>query len=84
MLSPDFSREFESGPDNSMDYYLSNSNQYEDISDQENENDFKEPEAKHPVVQKDPFDENSDREERKAAEKSERKSDQEGRKKVDR
>ena len=44
---------------------MSKNDQYEDISDQENENDFKEPEPKPTVVQKDPFDDSSDRDDRR-------------------
>jgi hypothetical protein len=73
-------REFDKGPNKSMEYYLHNSGQYEDISDQENESDFIEPEPKQPVVQKDPFEDNSDREERRTpSDKSDRMTEQEHR-----
>ena len=55
---------------------MSHNDEYEDISDQENENDFKEPEPKPTVVQKDPFDDSSDRDERRTpVEKSTEKKD---------
>lgn len=64
----------------SMEYYLHNSGQYEDISDQENENDFAEPEPKAPVVQKDPFEDSSDKEGRGTpSDKGDRNVEQEGR-----
>ena len=53
-------REYEKRPEP-----INKNDQYEDISDQENENDFKEPEPKPTPVQKDPFDDSSDREERR-------------------
>lgn len=63
-----------------MEYYLHHSEQYEDISDQENENDFKEPETKQPIVQKDPFDDSSDRDERRTpSDKGDRRSEQDSR-----
>ncbi|KAL4218896.1 cell differentiation [Mactra antiquata] len=71
----DYRREYDKERKN-MEYYLHHSEQYEDISDQENENDFKEPEPKQPVVQKDPFDDTSDRDERRTpSDKGERRAD---------
>jgi len=75
-----YSREIESNR-GGMDNYLSTSGQYEDISDQENESDFKEPAMKQPTVQKDPFNESVDREDRK--EKNDR-HESDSRKKIDR
>ena len=41
---------------------LKNNDQYEDISDQENEADFQEPEERQPVIQRDPFDDSIEKE----------------------